>query len=137
MKPQVAPFLGAYVILVLGACATPVTGPPEPQASRTVTWRLEIGNRSGASFGVRILLDGDSVYEYAAAAQQGHTVEVVRPYVSGAHLVEFEILAATSSPSTYSAAWTVRVTPTGPFFHADGVPTSLAIGERLKVTVPL
>lgn len=127
--------------LTLAACETPVTGPtprpPGPRPGSSVNWRLEITNQSQASFGVRVLLDGESIYSHAPATRVGHTVEVDRPYSAGQHRVEFEILSATGSPSIYRAAWTVRVTPDGPFFHADGVPTSLSIGERLTLNVRL
>jgi len=104
-------------------------------ADRTVAWRLQIV--SPAAFGVRIWLDGEAVYTQAAATAQGHQVEVERPYRPGEHLVVFEILAASSNPSTYAAAWTVQVKPGGASFTADGAPTALNAGERLTVRVPL
>ncbi len=104
-------------------------------ADRTVAWRLGIVSQS--SFGVRIWLDGEAVYSQTSPATQGHQVEVERPYRPGEHLVEFEILVANPNPSTYTAAWTVQVKPTGPFFTADGVPTVLSVGQRLTIRVPL
>jgi hypothetical protein len=92
---------------------------------------------SQADFGVRVSLDGEAIYSQPAPLAQSHRVEVERPYGTGTHVVEFEVLAASVSPSTYTATWTVQVTPRGPFFTADGVPTVLTVGERLTVRVPL
>lgn len=121
------------VSLIVGAISCGDEGPTD--ADRTVAWRLGIASQG--DFGVRIWLDGEGVYSQTTAATQRHEVELERPYRSGEHVVEFEILAASSNPSTYTAAWTVQVKPSGPFFTADGVPTVLRIGERLTIRVPL
>jgi hypothetical protein len=109
------------------------SGPTDTE--RTVAWRLQIVSES--TFGVRIWLNGEAVYAVAAATAQGHHVEVERPFRPGEHVVEFEILAASADPSTYTAAWTVQVKPKGAMFTADGVPTLLSAGQRLTVRVPL
>lgn len=137
MRRRLIVFLSLQATLAWAACGTSLTDPTEPGSGRTVNWRLEIANHSGASFGVRILLDGESIYLHSASTKEQQTIEVERPYSAGRHRVDFDILAATASPSVYAAAWTVRVTPAGPFFHADGVPTSLSVGERLTVNVTL
>ncbi len=130
------------VIAVLAGVAATACGHESPSAAgevdrvdRKVAWVLQIG--SEADFGVRVWLDGQAIYSQATPLAQSHRVEVETSYVAGAHVVEFEVLAASASPSTYTAAWTIRVTPTGPFFTADGVPTALTVGERLTVRVPL
>jgi hypothetical protein len=94
---------------------------------------MELINQGDASFGVRMRLDGQEVYS-DASLKEHHLVEVERPYVRGPHVIEFEILRASRRKSTYKAALTVRVIPTGPWVHADGVPTVLAVGGRLVIS---
>lgn len=127
----------AYIIGSLGGCGAAAKGPTGPDPSKTIAWRLEIASNSEAGFGVRMLLDGEAVYSDATITRTGHRTDVVRSYTAGPHVIEFEILAAVRSPAVYAAAWTVKVSPNGRFFHADGVPTSLAVGERIRITVPL
>ena len=120
----------------LGAIACGQESPSgSERTDRTVSWVLQVVSQT--DFGVRIWLDGEAIYTQATTLTQGHRVEVERPYRAGEHVVQFELLAASINPSTYTAAWTVHVAPTGPFFTADGVPTVLTVGERLTVRVPL
>jgi hypothetical protein len=104
-------------------------------SERTVAWVLQVVSQTDS--GVRVWLDGEAIYSQATPLTQGHRVEVERPYRTGEHVVQFEVLAASVNPSSYTAAWTVQVKPTGPFFTADGVPTALSVGERLTIRVPL
>lgn len=131
--------LGRLVMAVLAASAAIACGQNNPSASgasdRSVAWVLQIVSQ--ADFGVRVWLDGEAIYSQATLLAQSHRVEVERPYGTGAHVVEFEVLAAKASPATYTATWTVHVTPAGPLFTADGAPTVLAVGERLTVRVSL
>jgi hypothetical protein len=131
--------LSRLVPAVFVGLAAIACGQESPSASagpdRSVAWALQI--TSQAEFGVRVWLDGEAIYSQASPLAQSHRVEVQRPYAAGSHVVQFEVLAASINPSTYTAAWTVHVTPTGPFFTADGVPTALTVGERLTLQVAL
>jgi hypothetical protein len=131
---------GALILaLLLSACgraASPTEPPPTPSPSpisSTVQWRIELINQGEVSFGVRMRLDGQEVYS-DASLKEHHLVEVERPYLPGPHAIEFEILRATRRTSTYKAALTVQVIPTGPWVHADGVPTVLTVGGRLAIS---
>ena len=92
-------------------------------------------NEDQVSFGLRIRLDGEQVYYNRSTTQSYHVVELERPYAPGSHEIQFEILQAARRRSTYRAHLTVQVRPTGPSVFAQGVPTSLAIGERLTLNV--
>jgi hypothetical protein len=102
-------------------------------SARTVAWVLEVV--SPTDFGARVWLDGEAIYSQTVPLVRGHRVEVEKPYRAGEHVVQFEILSASVDPSTYTAAWTVQVKPTGPSLTADGVPTALSVGERLTIRV--
>ena len=124
----------------LGACSgsspTQPLAVPQPSATpaaTTIRWRIDFINQGGGLFGVRIRLDGQTVYENEAL-QVHHLVEVERPYARGAHEIDFELLCATERRGLYKAAVTVSVLPTGPLVHADGVPTMLSVGEHYIFT---
>jgi hypothetical protein len=115
-----------------GAAPSPGTPPAVVASAR---WRLSLWNTDGASFGVRIRLDGELVYEAGPAAEPSQAVEVERPYAPGSHAIEFEVVQASRRRSTYQAHVSVSVVPAGPTLFALGVPTTLAVGERLSVAV--
>ena len=119
--------------LIVGVASCGHGGPTDPD--RTVAWRLDIG--AEGDFAVRIWLNGEAVYSQSTPAARWHVVDVERPYRRGEHVVEFEILAASSSPATYAPSWTIRVRPGNTSATADGAPTILSVGERLTIRVSL
>lgn len=84
-----------------------------------------------------MLLDGEQVYLDATPTQLTHQVKLVRPYVPGAHILEVEIVSSTKSPAVYRASSTAVVDPDGPLVHADGIPWTLSIGERLRLLISI
>lgn len=123
-------------VLALAACsnpspASPNVPAPTPNPVRTVSWRLQLENRDQASFGLRISLDGERIYDHSGSPAVIHVVEIERPYVAGAHVIQFQVAGVRQSPSLYRAAVAVA----GNFY--DGVPTSLKAGDVLTLRVPL
>jgi hypothetical protein len=129
--------LKRIVGLSLSVCLAGLQGcGNEESPGEPVAWNLGMGKVSGGGgFGVRIILDGEPVYERSDVAQAAHVVDVVRPYGSGSHRLEFEILAAQGDPGLYAAGWSYRLENRA--VHADGAPTPLAVGQRLTINVDL
>jgi hypothetical protein len=124
----------AIGLALLGGCSRTTPSTPE---GRTIAWRLEIGTPSQATFGARLFLDGEQVYLEANPTAASHRVDVVRPYAPGEHVIEVEIVSSSPSPAVYVASCTAQVNPTGKLVHADGVPWTLGVGERLRLSISL
>ena len=122
---------GLALVAALGGCDP--AGPDE----EVVAWEIDVASVSDAGFGVRIFLNGEEVYSEVAAERMSHHVDVVRPYMTGDNLIEAEIIASTRSPAQYVASSTAEVSPTHQVVHADGVPSVLAVGERLFLRISL
>lgn len=123
---------GAAVPTSPGQTTPPTTA---PGVSRSAHWRLTLWNTDGETFGVRMRLDGELVYENGLTARPEQVVELARPYTAGSHAIEYEVVQASRRRSTYQAHVTVSIVPGGPALFALGVPTTLAVGERLTVRV--
>lgn len=123
-------------IALLGGCGATSDTPARPDA-RSVSWRIDVGTQSDAPFGARVWINGEQVYVEASPTQLSHRVDVVRPYVAGEHLLEVEIVSSSKSPAVYAASCTAQVKPSGKMVHADGIPWTLGIGERLFLKIPL
>ena len=126
----------ALVAALLGGCGSGYDMPATPE-SKTIAWQLDVETESEASFGARVLLDGEQVHLEANPTQPSYRVELVRPYAPGAHTLEVEIVSSTKSPAVYAASCTAVVNPDGPLVHADGIPWTLSIGERLRLRISL
>ncbi len=126
----------ALVAALLGGCGGHDHTPTTPTKT-SITWRLNVETRSEASFGARVLIDGEQVYLDANPTQLSHQVEVVRPYAPGAHRLEVEIVSSTKSPAVYVASCAALVNPNGNGVHADGAPWTLSPGQRLYLLISL
>ena len=124
-----------YASLVAG-CGGGHDVPGTPD-SATISWRLEVAAQGDVSFGARILLDGEQVYLEPSPTQVAHRVKIKRPYVAGQHVLEVEIVWSTQSPPVYAASCTAQVSQNGRLVHADGIPSTLRVGERLRLSVSL
>lgn len=125
------PILSCLGIPSLG-CASQQGGPSA--SSSTAQWAVDVGNVAQAGFGVRLWINGEVVYS-ETAPQAHHAVRVTRIHQGGQQVVEAEILSAATSPSVYAMSVTLAVVPAGRVVHADGVPTSLEVGQRLRMTL--
>lgn len=131
--------VGLLVFAGLTSNGCGAEGPGGPDAT-TVSWRIDVSSRSDTMFGVRIFLNGESIYLEPAAARTVHVVHLVRPLSAGGQRIEMEILSADRSPSIYVASCTAAVGGDGGSsraVHADGIPWTLGIGERLFLTITL
>ncbi len=126
--------------LILGtallACGTTGDTPAVMDAT-SINWQIDVGTRSDVLFGVRVLINGEQVYVQANPMQPSHRVDVVRPYRPGEHLLEVELISSSGSPALFAASSTAEVKPRGRIVHADGIPWTLGIGERLFLKVSL
>jgi hypothetical protein len=120
----------------LAGCGSGVDGPDKSTPS-TISWRLQVAT-SGGAFGARMFLDGEQVYLDSSATRLVHVVDVVRPYRGGDHVLEVEIVSsASATASVYVAACSAQASPGGKALQADGIPWTLVVGERLRLSVSL
>jgi len=137
-KGELARGLGSILALLavawLSGCGT-ADGPSMDETA--VSWSIGVASLDGGEFGASILLNGELLYSEPGTGRSSHAVEVVRPYQAGENVIEVEILASTIAAGAYVASCTGEVTPTGQVVHADGVPQSLEVGERLFLRLSL
>jgi hypothetical protein len=101
----------------------------------TITWTLDIHAQQAVPFGARVFLDGEQVYLESSPVQSAHRIILIRPYAAGEHVLEVEIVSSQEvRPMVYTASCTaMKANGTG--VHADGIPWTLLVGERLTLRV--
>jgi len=121
----------------LTGCGSSAGGPDKSTPS-TISWRLEVASQGAIAYGARIFLDGEEVYLDSSTTRTAHRVDLVRPYRAGEHVLEVEIVAsASATASIYVASCWAQASPGGKALVADGIPWTLAVGERLRLSVSL
>lgn len=131
-KRHVHPLVTTLCLVFLMGCGG---GAHQPADSTPITirWTLDVRAQQAVPFGARVFLDGEQVYLEASPGQAAHQVNVIRPYAAGEHVLEVEIVSSQEvGPTVYTASCTAAKA-NGPGVHADGIPWSLTVGQRLTL----
>jgi hypothetical protein len=130
--------LAALLAFTHLAGCTSEGNPGVSSSGRTTSWRLEVSAQGSVTFGARMFLDGEQVYLDSSSMRESHRIDLERPHSAGEHVLEVEIVSASQTvAANYVASCTAQILPGGRSVHADGIPWTLAVGQRLRLSVLL